>query len=186
MSPIRKLIEKHEITNNTYDILIQYYNNHRYQSEASNTTASESTEMDSANNERTLANFASLSSIDTSKMRRHASISFGPLSPSVSSLAHSMNSERSAVTTVNHQLYSVVRHPAGTDAKSLEYLQVEESHPAHSFPEFVRAMGPNLFILWKAAISKKRILILTSSPVEKACHFGELDMTILICTSPVN
>ncbi|CAM0139841.1 unnamed protein product [Umbelopsis sp. WA50703] len=173
-SEIKKLIEKHEITNNTYDILIQYYNNYRYQSEVSNTTVNEVTEMDSTNGDRNVPKFASLSSIGTSKMRRNASISFGPLSPSVSSLARNMNSERNVVPTVNHQLYSVVRHPAGTDTKSMEYLQVEESHPAHSFPEFVRVLGPNLFILWKAAILKKRILILTSSPVEKACHFGKL------------
>ncbi|KAJ2958824.1 hypothetical protein NQZ79_g5678 [Umbelopsis isabellina] len=153
-------------------------------SEASDTTTSETTEIESTSNERTLPNFASLSSIDTSKMHRHASISFGPLSPSVSSLAHSMNSERSAIFTVNHQLYSVVRHPAGTDAKSMEYLQVEESHPAHSFPEFVRAMGPNLFILWKAAILKKRILLLTSSPVEKACHFELVYNICLLASLP--
>lgn len=55
----------------------------------------------------------------------------------------------------------------------MQYLQVEDLHPAHSFPDFVRTMGPNIFLLWKAAILKKRILILTSAPVEKACQFGQ-------------
>jgi hypothetical protein len=120
-----------------------------------------------------MTNFASLSSIDTSKLHHQASINFSQLSPSISSLARTLTVDGAAADqTVNHQLYNVIRHPAGTDAKNMQYLQVEDSHPAHAFPDFVRAMGPNIFLLWKAAILKKRILILTSTPVEKACQFG--------------
>jgi hypothetical protein len=166
----RILVEKHEITETTYANLIHYYNNN---SEKKSSQSTYETFEDGAG-DHIMRNFASLSSIDTSRLQRQASITLSQFSPSVSSLTHNLTMESPpTVMTVNHQLYNVIRHPAGTDAKSTQYLQVEDSHPAHSFPDFVRAMGPNIFVLWKAAILKKRILILTSSPVERACQFGE-------------
>lgn len=35
-------------------------------------------------------------------------------------------------------------------------------------------MGPSIFVLWKAALLKKRILIYTPPPVETACLAGKL------------
>jgi DENN domain-containing protein 11 len=166
------LVEQHEITSTTYDNLIDYFNNNSQKETQSNDgLLSVSTEsLDDQN----MTKFASLSSIDTSKLHHQASANLSQFSPSISSLAHTLTVDEAAQHNVNHQLYNVIRHPAGTDAKNMEYLQVEESHPAHAFPDFVRILGPNIFLLWKAAILKKRILILTSTPVEKACQFGRL------------
>ena len=41
-----------------------------------------------------------------------------------------------------------------------------------AFPFFVAQMGPQIFVLWKAALLKKRILYLTAPPLERACSYG--------------
>ncbi|KAI8578282.1 hypothetical protein K450DRAFT_248079 [Umbelopsis ramanniana AG] len=179
-SEVKILIEQHEITSTTYDNLIEYYNNNSQKEPQSNDgLPSISTESLDVPN---MTKFASLSSIDTSKLHHQASADLSQFSPSISSLAHTLTNDETAQQSVNHQLYNVIRHPAGTDAKNMEYLQVEDSHPAHAFPDFVRILGPNIFLLWKAAILKKRILILTSTPVEKACQF--VYNTCLLATLP--
>lgn len=49
-------------------------------------------------------------------------------------------------------------------------VPVPSTHPAHHFPEFVRLCGPTIFILWKAALLKKRILFYSPPPVEDICY----------------
>lgn len=172
------MIEQHEITSTTYDNLIEYFNNNsQKESQSNDGLLSASTE---SADDQNMTKFASLSSIDTSKLHHQASATLSQFSPSISSLAYNSTVDEASQQTVNHQLYNVIRHPAGTDAKNMEYLQVEDSHPAHAFPDFVRTLGPNIFLLWKAAILKKRILILTSTPVEKACQFGRLKTRLLL------
>lgn len=39
-------------------------------------------------------------------------------------------------------------------------------------------MGPAIFILWKAALLRKRILIYTPPPVESTCLAGKRDWTL--------
>ncbi|KAG0349752.1 hypothetical protein BG005_010713 [Podila minutissima] len=50
-----------------------------------------------------------------------------------------------------------------------ESEEIHASHPSHYYLEHVLAMGPSIFVLWKAALLKKRILIYTPPPVETAC-----------------
>ncbi|KAG0007654.1 hypothetical protein BGZ80_004398, partial [Entomortierella chlamydospora] len=55
-----------------------------------------------------------------------------------------------------------------------ELLETEDiplSHPSRHFLRLVQTMGPSIFILWKAALLRKRILIYTQPPVESACLF---------------
>ncbi|KAG2223392.1 hypothetical protein INT45_002887 [Circinella minor] len=40
-----------------------------------------------------------------------------------------------------------------------------------AFPFFVAQMGPQIFVLWKAALLKKRILFMTRPPLERACGY---------------
>ncbi|KAF9970164.1 hypothetical protein BGZ73_007214 [Actinomortierella ambigua] len=52
---------------------------------------------------------------------------------------------------------------------------IHPSHPSHRVLEFVHQLGPAIFVIWKAALLKKRILICTSTPVEAACLAGTTD-----------
>ncbi|KAI9472944.1 hypothetical protein BDB00DRAFT_879773 [Zychaea mexicana] len=40
-----------------------------------------------------------------------------------------------------------------------------------AFPFFVAQFGPQIFVLWKAALLKKRILFLTTPPLQRACGY---------------
>src|SRR5579871_4343542 len=41
-----------------------------------------------------------------------------------------------------------------------------------SFPDLIATFGPLVFLLYRAALRRKRILFLAPVPVERACHFG--------------
>lgn len=47
-------------------------------------------------------------------------------------------------------------------------------HPALSLPSFLNNFGPLIFPLYKAALLRKRILLVGHAPVELACNFGML------------
>lgn len=46
-------------------------------------------------------------------------------------------------------------------------------HPALSLPTFLDTFGPLIFPLYKAALLRKRILLVGQAPVELACNFGK-------------
>ncbi|CAG8724963.1 637_t:CDS:2, partial [Racocetra persica] len=54
--------------------------------------------------------------------------------------------------------------PTETGTNSYQ-TPVSSTHPAHHFPDFVRLCGPTIFILWKAALLKKRILFYSPPPI---------------------
>lgn len=45
-------------------------------------------------------------------------------------------------------------------------------HPALSLPEFITTFGPLIFPLYRAALLRKRILIVGEAPVQMSCNFG--------------
>jgi len=45
-------------------------------------------------------------------------------------------------------------------------------HPAMTFPDLISTFGPLIFVLYRAALCRKRILFLAPVPVERTCHFG--------------
>ena len=51
-------------------------------------------------------------------------------------------------------------------------------HPAKSLPELLDTFGPLIYPLYKAALLRKRILMVTQAPVESYCNFGESSMSI--------
>ncbi|RPB06051.1 hypothetical protein L873DRAFT_1796968 [Choiromyces venosus 120613-1] len=51
-------------------------------------------------------------------------------------------------------------------------------HPALSLPGFVDTFGPLIFPLYRAALTRQRILLITGAPVELACNFV-YDISIL-------
>ncbi|KAI9243485.1 hypothetical protein BDA99DRAFT_566635 [Phascolomyces articulosus] len=63
-------------------------------------------------------------------------------------------------------------------AKLFEQLVSVEPRPPmeivprlDAFPFFVAQLGPQTFVLWKAALLKKRILFLTTPPLQRACGY---------------
>lgn len=46
-------------------------------------------------------------------------------------------------------------------------------HPARSMPAMLETFGPLIYPLYKAALLRKRILIVIEAPVELACNFGK-------------
>ncbi|CAG8515150.1 9134_t:CDS:10, partial [Acaulospora morrowiae] len=49
-------------------------------------------------------------------------------------------------------------------------VSVPSAHPAQHFPKFVRLCGPTIFMLWRAALLKKRILFYSPPPIMDACY----------------
>ncbi len=47
-------------------------------------------------------------------------------------------------------------------------------HPAWSLPHLLETFGPLIFPIHRAALLRKRILIIAHAPVEETCNFGIL------------
>lgn len=54
-------------------------------------------------------------------------------------------------------------------------------HPALSLPILLDTFGPLIFPVYKAALLRKRILMIGQAPVELACNFGKLITSSFIC-----
>ena len=67
------------------------------------------------------------------------------------------------------------RNRALSDATALEMPRpaLDPFHPALSLPDFTDAFGPLLFPLYRAALLRKRILLVTDAPVQEPCNYGE-------------
>ncbi|KAF8952208.1 hypothetical protein BGZ46_003619 [Entomortierella lignicola] len=87
--------------------------------------------------------------------------------------------------------------PTSAGHHDVETDDIPSSHPSHQFLRLVQTMGPSIFILWKAALLRKRILIYTQPPVEAMCLAGTTDKLFLfkpelydvlvdVSTTPVN
>ncbi|KAF3913786.1 hypothetical protein ABW21_db0200299 [Orbilia brochopaga] len=66
-----------------------------------------------------------------------------------------------------------LRHRSISDATALIYpgQSLSPHHPALSLPDFVLTFGPLIFPLHRAALMRKRILLVSDAPVEKICNF---------------
>lgn len=68
-------------------------------------------------------------------------------------------------------------HPRGksfSSAHGVPGASLSSYHPARSIPSLIDTFGPLIYPLYKAALLRKRILILGDAPVEQACNFGML------------
>lgn len=52
---------------------------------------------------------------------------------------------------------------------------IPKSFGLESFSEFVNRFGPDIFVLWKAALLRKRIMLINMPPMEIACKYGKLE-----------
>ncbi len=57
-------------------------------------------------------------------------------------------------------------------ALALPGQSLSSHHPALSLPVLLDTFGPLVFPLYKAALLRKRILLVGQAPVELACNFG--------------
>jgi len=46
------------------------------------------------------------------------------------------------------------------------------THPAGCFTQFLQFFGPQIFILWKLALLKKRIILFSPPPIGVVCYRG--------------
>lgn len=80
--------------------------------------------------------------------------------------------------TASSQLLPLNDVPTQSKGMSSTTLTFEDKqslpiyHPARSFVDFVNLFGPLVFSLHRAALLRKRILIITPVPIRQACEFG--------------
>lgn len=55
---------------------------------------------------------------------------------------------------------------------------LSQSHPALSMPRFLDTFGPLTFPIYRAALLRKRILLVGSAPVQQSCDFGKSDPSV--------
>lgn len=54
--------------------------------------------------------------------------------------------------------------------------RLSPDHPALSMLDFLDTFGPLIFPLYKAALLRKRILLMGSVPIQRSCNFGAKDV----------
>jgi hypothetical protein len=72
--------------------------------------------------------------------------------------------------------YSLEGHSPDADLPLTSNQQtLQKHHPALSLPDYIEAFGPLVFLLYRAALLRQRILIVGDTPVEENCNFGRLN-----------
>ena len=69
--------------------------------------------------------------------------------------------------------YKRKRSPSCASGSLSQHTTIATEHPALSLPDLLSTFGPLLFPLHRAALLRKRILLLGSTPVQPACNYGE-------------
>lgn len=68
-----------------------------------------------------------------------------------------------------------VRNPSSAD--SAAFLPADRSllphHPARSLPKLLETFGPLIFPIYRAALLRRRILIVGNAPLHEMCNFGK-------------
>jgi DENN domain-containing protein 11 len=70
------------------------------------------------------------------------------------------------------------RPRAISDATAMmtSHQMLSSHHPAISLPGFITAFGPLVFPLYRAALLRKRILMVGDPPVEPNCNLGNVSI----------
>jgi DENN domain-containing protein 11 len=69
------------------------------------------------------------------------------------------------------------RAVSGATAVMTQGQPFSPHHPALSLPKLIDEFGPLIFPLYRAALLRKRILLLSKPPVEQNCNFGTIKST---------
>lgn len=94
-------------------------------------------------------------------------------SPEVSSPSADRHKRRQEQPSPNGQMRSRKRAISTASALAPSGQGISSHHPALSLPSFIDTFGPLIFPLYKAALLRKRILLLGHAPVELACDYGK-------------
>ena len=95
-------------------------------------------------------------------------------SPELSSPSADRNKRRQGQPSPNGQMRTRRRAISTASALAPSGQGVSSHHPALSLPSFIDTFGPLIFPLYRAAMLRKRILLLGQAPVELACNYGRL------------
>ena len=84
-------------------------------------------------------------------------------------------SPRDSVSSLKSKRIAFQRSRALSDSTALLTSKhvLAAFHPALSLPEFIDTFGPLIFPLYRAALLRKRILLVGEAPVELSCNFGK-------------
>lgn len=93
-----------------------------------------------------------------------------PMQPGTPSAAKSKR--RQSQTSPNGQRHSRKRAVTAASAIAPPGQSLSPHHPALSLPTFLETFGPLIFPLYKAALLRKRVLLVGHAPVELACNYG--------------
>ena len=66
------------------------------------------------------------------------------------------------------------RSRALSDAAGFSFREnvLSDDHPAMSMPEFLDKFGPLAFPVYRAALLRKRVLLVGSAPIQRSCNYG--------------
>jgi hypothetical protein len=56
---------------------------------------------------------------------------------------------------------------------NLQTMKQSTEFSTNSFTNLINKFGPDIFVLWKAALLRKKIMITHMPPMEIGCHYGE-------------
>jgi len=94
-----------------------------------------------------------------------------PMQPEIPSAAKAKR--RQSQTSPNGQRHARKRAVTAASALVPPGQSLSPHHPALSLPAFLDTFGPLIFPLYKAALLRKRVLLVGHAPVELACNYGE-------------
>jgi hypothetical protein len=82
--------------------------------------------------------------------------------------------------TVPAQLHGYRRNRAISGATAVVSMgqSFPSHHPALSLPGVIEEFGPLIFPLYRAALLRKRVLLVGKPPVEQHCNFGMIELLL--------
>lgn len=74
--------------------------------------------------------------------------------------------------SVSHE--SSLDHTVNYNLKyNLQTMKQSTEFSTNSFTNLINKFGPDVFVLWKAALLRKKIMIIHMPPMEIGCNYGE-------------
>jgi hypothetical protein len=88
--------------------------------------------------------------------------------------------ESAGQSSVHQSTFAVAQKVSRTlstaTISSIERQALPSYHPALAITDYLDQFGPLIFPLHRAALLRKRILIIASAPIKQACEFGKSSM----------
>ena len=77
------------------------------------------------------------------------------------------------INTPCYNLRSYPLHSPPTHTHTHTHTHLPQiTHPAGCFTQFLQFFGPNIFILWKLALLKKKLILFSPPPIGVVCYRG--------------